>query len=79
MNDDNTEALLFLLKPSAVSLPGLITLGSHSIPFPDYARNTEVILDSKLSTKKHLIKICQLLASNLNTLVQSACFSLKIS
>ena len=47
------------LKPSTVSLPDLITLGSHNIPFSDSARNFGFILDSKLSMKKHVIKICQ--------------------
>ena len=63
LNDDKTEALLFpfssSLKPSTVSLPDSITLGSHNIPFSDSARNLGFILDSKLSTKKHVIKICQ--------------------
>ena len=61
--NDKTEALLFpfssSLKPSTVSLPDSITLGSHNIPFSDSARNLGFILDSKLSTKKHVIKICQ--------------------
>ena len=44
LNDDKTEALLFpafssSLKPSTVSLPDSITLGSHNIPFSDSARN----------------------------------------
>ena len=47
------------LKPSTISLPDLITLGSHNIPFSDSARNLGFILDSKKSTKKHVIKICQ--------------------
>ena len=47
------------LKPSTVSLPDSITLGSHNIPFSDSARNLGFILDSKLSMKKHVIKICQ--------------------
>ena len=63
LNDDKTEALLFpfssSLKPSTVSLPDSITLGSHNIPFSDSARNLGFILDSKLSMKKHVIKICQ--------------------
>ena len=42
-----------------ISLPDSITLGSHSIPFSDSARNLGFILDSKLSMKKHIIKICQ--------------------
>ena len=40
-------------------LPDLITLGSHNIPFSDSTRNLGVILDSNLSMKKHVIKICQ--------------------
>ena len=63
LNDDKTEALLFpfssSLKHSTVSLPDSITLGSHNIPFSDSARNIGFILDSKLSMKKHIIKICQ--------------------
>ena len=63
LNDGKTEALLFpisfSLKPSTGPLPDSITLGSHNIPFSDSARNPGFILDSKLSTKKHIIKICQ--------------------
>ena len=63
LNDDKTEALLFpfssSLKPSTGPLPDSITLGSHNIPFSDSARNLGFILDSKLSMKKHIIKICQ--------------------
>ena len=46
------------LKPSTVPLPGSITLGSHNIPFSGSARNLGFILDSKLSMKKHVLKIC---------------------
>ena len=63
LNDNKTEVLLFpfssSLRPSTVSLPDSITLGSHNIPFSDSARNLRVILDSNLSMKKHVIKICQ--------------------
>ena len=63
LNDDKKESLLFpfssSLKPYTVSLPDSITLGSHSMPFSDSARNLGFILDSKLSMKKHVIKICQ--------------------
>ena len=63
LNDDKTEALLFSFsssfKPSTVSLPDSITLGSHNIPLFYSARNLGFILDSKLSTKNHVIKICQ--------------------
>ena len=77
LNDDKTETLLFPLKPSTVSLPDSITLGSHNIPFSDSARNLGFILDSNLSMKKHVIKSAKLLISSLNALVQSAGFSLK--
>ena len=65
LNDDKTEALILFpfsssLKPSTISLPDSITLGSHNIPFSDSAKNLGFILDSKLSTKKHIIKICQI-------------------
>ena len=46
-------------QPSTVSLPDSITLGSHNIPFSHSAGNLGFILDSKLSMKKHVIKICQ--------------------
>ena len=63
LNDDKTEALFFpfssSLKPSTVPLSDPITLGSHNIPFSDSAKNLGFILDSKLSMKKHVIKICQ--------------------
>ena len=36
------------------SLPDLITLGFHNIPFSDSAWNFGFILDSKMSMKKHL-------------------------
>ena len=63
LNDDKTEALLFpfssSLKPSTVFLSDSVTLGSRNIPVSDSGRNLGFILDSKLSMKKHVIKICQ--------------------
>ena len=60
--DDKIETLLFpfspSLKPSIVSLPDSITLGSHKIPFSDCARSLGVILDSNMSMKTHIVKIC---------------------
>ena len=53
------------LNPSTVSLPDSITLGPHNITFSNSARNFGVILDSNLSTKKHLIKICKTAYSEL--------------
>ena len=62
LNDDK-KALLFpfssSFKPSTVPFPDSITLGSHNITFSDSDRNLGFILDSKLSMKKYVIKICQ--------------------
>lgn len=61
LNDDKTEALLF--SPPSVSLsctlPSSIPVGSHSIPFTPAARNLGFILDTELSMKKHVSKVCQ--------------------
>ena len=80
LNDDKTEALLFpfssFLRPSTVSLPDSITLGSHNIPFSDSARNLGFILDSNLAMKKHVIKVCQTAYFELKR--RFAGFSLKI-
>ena len=82
LNDDTTEALLFpfspSLKPSTVSLPDLITLGSRNIPISDSGRNLGLILDSKLSKKKHVIKICQTAYFELKHINRSTGFSLKM-
>ena len=82
LNDDKTEALLFPFfsssKPAAISLPDSITLGCHNIPFSDSARNLGFILDSELSMKKHVIKICQTAYFELKRVVQSADFLLKM-
>ena len=63
LNDDKTEALLFpflsSFKPSTIPLSDSFTFGSHNIPFSDSVRNFGFILDSKLSMKKHVIKICR--------------------
>ena len=81
-NDDKTEAFLFpfsfpsSLKPSTVSLPDSITLGSHNIRFSDSARNLGFILDSNLAMKKHVIKVCQTAYFELKR--RFAGFSLKI-
>ena len=81
LNDNKTEALLFpfssTLKPT-ISLPDLITLGSHNIPFSDSARNLGFILDSKLSMKKHVIKICQTAYFELKRISSIHSFSLKM-
>ena len=82
LNDDKTEALLSpfssFLKLSTISLPYSVTLGSHSIPFFDSARSLGVILDSNLSIKKHVIKICQTAYFELKHINRSTGFSLKM-
>ena len=77
-NRSSSLSLFVFLKPSTISLPDSITLGSHNIPFSGSAWNLGFILDSKLSRKKHVIKSAKLLTSSLNTLVQSTGFSLKM-
>ena len=64
----NQVKLTSFLKPPTVSLPDSITLGSHNIPFSDSASNLGFILDSKLSMKKHVIKICQIVYLELKRL-----------
>ena len=46
-------------KPAAIFLPDSVILDCHNIPFSNSARNLGFILDSELSMKKHVIKICQ--------------------
>jgi len=62
LNDDKTEALLF--SPFVVSedssLPKSVSVGQHTIPFNDSARNLGFILDSDLSMKTHIKAVCQL-------------------
>ena len=62
LNDDKTEALLFPFSPSLKSstFSLSITLSSNNIPISHSARNSGVILDSNLSMKKHVIKVCQI-------------------
>ena len=63
LNDEKSEPLLFpfssSLRPSTISLPDSINIGSHHIPISDSARKLGVILNSNLPIKKHITKICQ--------------------
>ena len=59
LNRSSSLSLFVFHETSTVSLPDSITFGSHNIPFSDSARNLGFIRDSKLSMKKHVIKICQ--------------------
>ena len=59
--EDKTEAILFS-TPSLSSchcLPSSIMVGTHEILFSDKVRNLGFILDSNLTMKQHVIKICQ--------------------
>ena len=60
LNEDKTEAILFptLSLPSAC-LPSSVTVGTHQIAFSDNVRNSGFILDSNLTMKQHVIKVCQ--------------------
>ena len=56
-----TEAILFS-TPSLSSchcLPSSVMVGTHKIVFSDKVRNFGFILDSNLTMKQHVIKICQ--------------------
>ena len=61
LNEDKTEAILFS-TPSLSSchcLPSSIMVGTHEILFSEKVRNLGFILDSNLTMKQHVIKICQ--------------------
>ena len=60
-NEDKTEAILFstLSLSSCHCLPSSIMVGTHEIMFSDKVRNLGFILDSNLTLKQHVIKICQ--------------------
>jgi hypothetical protein len=60
LNDDKTEALLFSGSSSqAPHLPSSITVGSSNISFANTARNLGFIMDTSLSMKMHISKVCQ--------------------
>ena len=62
LNEDKTEAILFS-TPSLSSchcLPSSIVVGTHEILFSDKVRSLGFILDSNLTMKQHIIKICQI-------------------
>ena len=61
LNEDKTETILFS-TPSLSSchcLPLSVMVGTHEILFSDKVRNLGFILDSNLTMKQHVIKICQ--------------------
>ena len=61
LNEDKTEAILFSTSSlsSCHCLPSSIIVGTHEIVFSDKVRNLGFILDSNLTMKQHVIKICQ--------------------
>ena len=58
LDDDKTESILFS-APSVSSCHCLLVVGTHDIVFSDKVRNLGFILDSNLTMKQHIIKICQ--------------------
>ena len=62
LNDDKTEALLFVppAQKKSDSLQSAITVGNHSIQFSPSARNLGFMLDSELCMQQHIKSVCQL-------------------
>ena len=59
-NEDKTEATLFsTLSLPSDCLPSSVTVGTHQNAFSGKVRNLGFILDSNLSMKQHVIKVCQ--------------------
>ena len=61
LDEDKSEATLFS-TPSLSSchcLPSSVIVGAHEIVISDEVRNLGFILDSNLTMKQHVIKICQ--------------------
>ena len=59
-NEDKTEAVLLSTPLSSCHcLPSSVMVGTHEIGFSDKVRNLGFILDSNLTMKQHVIKICQ--------------------
>ena len=61
LNEDKTEAILFSTPSLSLChcLPSSIIVGTDEIMFSDKVRNLGFILDSNLTMKQHVIKICQ--------------------
>ena len=61
LNDDKTEALIFSGSATqSHSWPSSITIGSSDISFSDSARNLGFFMDSSLSMKQHVTKVCRI-------------------
>jgi len=59
LNCDKTEAILFSKQHHPTCLPTSITLGHSTIDFSDTVRDLGVYLDSDLSMKQQITKLCQ--------------------
>ena len=61
LNEDKTEAILFSTPSLSLChcLPLSIMVGTHEILFSHKVRNLGFTLDSNLTMKQHVIKICQ--------------------
>ena len=63
LNEGKTEALLVqvvAISNSEKDLPASIQIGSSVVPFVKSVRNLGVSLDSRLSMKEHIDKVCQM-------------------
>ena len=60
LNQGKIEALLVATSSSDKDLPASIQIGSSVVPFVKSVRNLGVILDSRLSMKEHINKVCQM-------------------
>ena len=60
LNEDKIESILFsTFSLPSDCLPSSVTVGTHQIAFSDKVRNLGFILDSNLTMKQHVIKVCQ--------------------
>ena len=60
LKEDKTEVILFsTLSLPSDCLPSSVTVDTHQIAFSDKVRNLGFILDSNLTMKQHVIKVCQ--------------------
>ena len=59
LNCDKTKAIHFTKSSFSSSLPPSIILGSSTIEFADSVRDLGIFLDSDLSMKHHVLKVCQ--------------------
>ena len=60
LNQGKIEALLVATSSSDKDLPTSIQINSSVVPFVKNVRDLGVILDSRLSMKEHINKVCQM-------------------